>query len=357
MRELALKKFWEERGAKFGELGGAQCVESFADAESEYNAIRNSAGLCDFSFMRVVEFPESDGIDYLDTALAANILKLRYGRIIDTFLCDENGKITAEVFVANIDDKVFAFTESLTDSAEILGEGGNAKDATKDYAIFSVDGPKAWEVARDIFGSDIFNLPYLAIEKYDFEGDCAYLMRNGKTGEFGYSFVVPSAKAESMAQKLCQAVENAGGALCGTKAHAVARLESGFFNIYKEGALVGDPIALGLQWMADFSKDSFSGSEAVYKMREEGAKAKITAVEGSGVEKGAALYDGDKKIGEVITSTKSVSLGDNIGLALMDSECAYPSLELSTAPGGEVNARTVTRPMTVSESLIKGMQQ
>ena len=182
-------------------------------------------------------------------------------------------------------------------------------------------------------------------------------MRNGKTGEFGYSFVVPSAKAEAMAQKLCQAVENAGGALCGTKAHAVARLESGFFNIYKEGALVGDPIALGLQWMADFSKDSFSGSEAVYKVREEEAKAKITAVEGSGVEKGAALYDGDKKIGEVITSTKSVSLGDNIGLALMDSECAYPSLELSTAPGGEVNARTVTRPMTVSESLIKGMQQ
>ena len=123
MRELALKKIWEERGAKFGELGGAQCVESFADAESEYKAIRNSAGLCDFSFMRIVEFPESDGIDYLDTALAANLLKLRYGRIIDTFLCDENGKITAEVFVANIDDKVFAFTESLTDSAEILGNG------------------------------------------------------------------------------------------------------------------------------------------------------------------------------------------------------------------------------------------
>ena len=222
MRELALKKFWEERDAKFGELGGAQCVESFADAESEYKAIRNSAGLCDFSFMRIVEFPESDGIDYLDTALAANILKLRYGRIIDTFLCDENGKITAEVFVANIDDKVFAFTESLTDRAEILGKGGNAKDATKDYAIFSVDGPKAWEVARDIFGSDIFNLPYLAIEKYDFEGDCAYLMRNGKTGEFGYSFVVPSAKADAMAQKLCQAVENAGGSLpacCKTAAH------------------------------------------------------------------------------------------------------------------------------------------
>ena len=80
-------------------------------------------------------------------------------------------------------------------------------------------------------------------------------------------------------------------------------------------------------------------------------------LEGAGVEKGAVLYDGDKKIGEVITATNSVSLGDNIGLALMDSEYAYPSLELSTVPGGEVNARTVTRPMTVSESLIKGMQQ
>lgn len=54
---------------------------------------------------------------------------------------------------------------------------------------------------------------------------------------------------------------------------------------------------------------------------------------------------------------RSTQLGDNIGLALIKSDFAYPSLELSSAAGGEPDIFTVSRPMTVSESLVRGMQQ
>lgn len=356
MRELPLKDFWAKLGANFGGLGGAQCVANFGNPEAEYSALRNSAALCDFSFVRIAEFPESDGIDFLDGKLATNILKLRYGRIIDTFLAYPDGRIAAEAFVANIDDKVFAVLESLEDSSGPLAEGGG-RDATGDFAVLSADGPRAWEVAKDIFGSDIFNLPYLAVEKYEFEGEPAYLMRNGKTGEFGYSFAVPAANAEKLAQKLLESVRKAGGMPCGTDAHAVARLESGFFNIYKEGKSVGNPIELCLQWMADFSKDSFVGSGAIFKAREAGASARITAVRGAGVKAGARVFDGGCDIGEVKVAMRSTQLGDNIGLALIKSDFAYPSLELSSAAGGEPDIFTVSRPMTVSESLVRGMQQ
>ena len=66
MRELPLKDFWAKLGANFGELGGAQCAANFGNPEAEYSALRNSAALCDFSFVRIAEFPESDGIDFLD---------------------------------------------------------------------------------------------------------------------------------------------------------------------------------------------------------------------------------------------------------------------------------------------------
>ena len=74
MRELPLKDFWAKLGANFGELGGAQCAANFGNPEPEYSALRNSAALCDFSFVRIAEFPESDGIDFLGGKLAANIL-------------------------------------------------------------------------------------------------------------------------------------------------------------------------------------------------------------------------------------------------------------------------------------------
>ena len=88
MRELILKDKWVSAGANFGTLGGAQCVADFGDVRRELNALRTTAALCDFSFSKIFEYAESDGIDFLDTKLAANSLKLRYGRLIDTFLAD-----------------------------------------------------------------------------------------------------------------------------------------------------------------------------------------------------------------------------------------------------------------------------
>ena len=77
MRKLALESRWAALGAKFGELGGAQCVESPGDADAEVAAIRNTAALCDFSFAKKYSYDESEGLDALDAVLAANILKLR----------------------------------------------------------------------------------------------------------------------------------------------------------------------------------------------------------------------------------------------------------------------------------------
>lgn len=64
-----------------------------------------------FLVCKKIRIRRSDGIDFLDSILAANILKLGYGKIVDTFLADESGKITAETFVANIDDKIILAAE------------------------------------------------------------------------------------------------------------------------------------------------------------------------------------------------------------------------------------------------------
>ena len=150
MRKLALSEKWAKSGAKFGEIAGAECVENFGDIAAELAAIRHTAALCDLSFSKIFSYGENEGIDFLDTVLAANILKLRYGGIIDTFLADENGGVLAETFVGNIDDRVLVVAETEAESLPLAVSP--ECDITENCVLLSVDGPLAWKVARGVFG-------------------------------------------------------------------------------------------------------------------------------------------------------------------------------------------------------------
>ncbi len=356
MRELILKDIWTAAGADFGALGGAQCVANFGDVRRELNALRTTAALCDFSFSKIFEYGESDGIDFLDTRLAANILKLRYGRIIDTFLADESGRIAAEAFVANAADKVVAVCEPLSDGAvSVLAEPPEA-DKTADRVLLSVDGPLAWRVVRDVFGSDILNLSVLSVEKYDFDGADVFLMRNGRTGEFGYQFLAPASAAESLYGKISASLESVGGTLCGFDAHAIARLEGNFFNVYAEGAKIGCPLELGLQWMVDFDKESFDGFGAIFAKRNAGVERTVVGLKTSGaIPERAEIFDGSEKVGEVAVSAESPTLSANIGLGLFSKEYAASGFDFSLSPDSPATVSTVSRPFVFAASLERGM--
>lgn len=358
MRELILKDKWVSAGANFGTLGGAQCVADFGDVRRELNAIRTTAALCDFSFSKIFEYDESDGIDFLDTKLAANILKLRYGRIIDTFIADGGGRVAAEAFVANAADKVVAVCEPLSDAAVSPLADSAESDKTADRVLLSVDGPLAWRVARDVFGADILNLSVLSVEKYDFDGADVFLMRNGRTGEFGYQFLAPASVAESLCGKISESLESVGGTVCGFGAHAIARLEGNFFNVYAEGAKIGCPLELGLQWMVDFDKESFDGSEAIFAKRAAGVERALVGLKTSGaLPAGAEIFDGSEKVGEVVVSAESPTLSANIGLGLFSKDYAVSGFDFSLSPDSPATVSTVSRPFVFAASLERGMEE
>ena len=362
MRKLTLEKLWEAEGANFGQAGGAQCVADFGNADAEYGKLRNSAALCDFSFTQRLSFDESDGIDFLDSMLAANILKLRYGRITDTYLADEYGNIRAEVLAGNIDDKIIAVLESLDDSCSKCLSDGSAQcsDLTDSHILLSVAGPDSWKVAVAVFGTDILNLPFMSVEKYRYEDADTYLMRSGKTGEYGYQFMAPNAIAEKLAKRLLEESKKLGGGLCGMAAHALARLDGNFFNIYGEGARVLNPLKLGLQWMTDFEKEKFPGSEKIYSERDSGISQKICAVQSAGdtpLNPGDKIFDSDDEVGEVVHALRSPISGKWTGLALMKSHCAFSGFGFSRTPNGGEEIFTVSRPTVLAKSLSKPMLQ
>lgn len=349
-------------GASFEERYGIEIGSKVSDLSTEYNHIRNNVGITDFSFMQMFTIPEEAGIDFLDDLFAGNVAKVRFGRMLHTFLATNDGCIIADCYIANNDEELVLLCESIVNDAElkdILEKHGAAEagleDITDKHVILSIDGYKAWSVVKDVFGTDVLGLPYLSIEMYSFEDSEIRLFRAGKTSEFGYLIMAPKEIGERLFDTLLENVKKYDGGLCGISVHNDLRLEGRFFNIFAEGIQVKDPLVLGLQWMIDFDKETFSGCEAIRKRREDGLKQKIIGVRSNADSEafipGAAIFNGKEQVATVKATCYSSILDCRIGLALFPVDIAFAGLsfKLGSSEGPEV--KTISMPPIMPKSL------
>lgn len=362
MRTSPIRQELQARGAAFAERHGVELAKSFAERDVEYNRIRQTCGVTDFSYMQVYRVPESTGIDFLDGLLAGNVAKVRYGRVLHTFLADDAGNLVADCYVANNDDELIVTCESVVGDDELdavfqsaEGVAAGVEKLTGSVAVLGVDGFKAWAVMKEMYGPDVLGLPYMSIENYRFEEQPVRLVRGGKTSEFGYLLIVPSAVAGRLYQVLCAGAVKTGGGACGVAIHGELRLEGRFFNIYAEGAAVRDPLALGLQWMIDFDKAAFRGHDAIVGRRAAGLTRKIVGVATesgtSGLVAGGAICDESGAVAQVVAVCRSLVLDCDVGLALFPVSIAYSGLQFALGTPGGQTVRTISMPPIMPKSL------
>jgi len=347
----------------FTERFGVEVVSSVSDLPVEYRRVRETVGITDFSYTQVYRVPEQSGVDFLDSLVAGNVAKLRYGRVLHTFLADDDGMLVADCYVANNDEELIVVCESIADDSVVDGlflssEGNEAgvEKLTGDFVVLGIDGYKAWAVAKALFGPDVLGLPYLSIEMYTFDGEEVRLIRAGKTSEFGYLLIVPSSKGEALVAALRVEAEKLGGGLCGVDVHDTLRLEGRFFNIFAEGARVRDPLILGLQWMADFDKGEFRGGDAIRECRAHGLERKIVGMKtASGSEPilhvGSSVIDGGAAVAEVVASCRSYLLDADVGLAVFPVEIAFSGLTFHVDADNGPTVSTVSMPPILPKSL------
>jgi glycine cleavage system aminomethyltransferase T len=357
-----MKNLLAAQGAVFRERYGIEVVARFAERAIEYHAVRDAAALTDFSWVRAFSLPEEKGIDFLEVLVAGNVPKIRFGRVLHTFLADAEGYLLGDCFIANNDKEFLFLCESIVPDPEfdaLLAQAGVAEAAAQDlaatHALLSLDGFKAWEVAKKLFGADVLGLPYLSIENYTFEGSPVRLFRAGKTSEFGYLLLVPTVAAAALFESCRAEVERLGGRLCGVDVHDDLRLDGRFFNIHAEGRRVRDPLVLGLQWMVDFDKDNFAGAAALKRRRAEGLRQKIIGVAAdtgtAGLEVGARIFHQEQPVAEVVASCLSGALNQPLGLAVFPIELAYAGLPFRLGAADGPVVRSISMPPIMPKSL------
>ena len=361
MRTSPLKDQLAAAGAVFRERHGVEVVSHFGDLPAECGAVRDAAALADFSFVRLFSLPETPGIDFLDALLAGNVPKIRFGRVLHTFLAGPDGRLAADCFVANNDQEFVFLCESILPDAGLdallasKGAESGAKDLSADHVVLSLDGFKSWEIVKKIFGSDVIGLPYLSIENYHFAGEPVRFIRAGKTSEFGYLLIAPVSIAAQLFATLKAEVEERGGRLVGVDAHDALRLEGRFFNIFREGERVQDPLPLGLQWMIDLEKESFSGSVAIKERRAAGLKQKIVGLAADAgcttLAAGAPIFHAGRAVGEVVTACVSHVLQQPLALGLLPLELAFAGLEFRVGAAAGAVVRSISMPPIMPKSL------
>jgi len=362
MRTSPLHNQFQALGAEFAAQHGREIVARLADQKTEYLAVREAVALTDFSFVQKFRVPEEKGMDLLDALVGGNVPRIRFGRVLHTFLLDDAGYLIGDCYVANNDQEFIFLCETIVPDATVLQmlDAAGAADAklenlTDSHVLLSIEGLRAYEVVKEAFGPDVLGLPYLSVEVYPFEGETVYLFRAGKTAEFGYLVLASNKVAGALFEKLHGLVQKTGGRAVGVNIHQDLRLEGRFFNIHAEGARVRDPLVLGLQWMMDLEKEKFSGAEAIKARRAAGLTNKIVGFAAepgqAAAAIGAKLFQDGKEVGEVVAGCFSHVLDRHIGLAVLPMAIAYSGLDFQIGAANGAMVRTISMPPIMPKSL------
>ncbi|MEM4523136.1 MAG: phosphopantetheine-binding protein [Nitrososphaeria archaeon] len=333
--------------------------------EEEYWAIRENIGLIDMSSITKLKIVGKDVQIWLDKLITGNLLSLYEGKSIYTCFCDENGYIIALVQILQDKEGYIVFSDAekretlLSWLNKHLEEGIYIEDMSDKFACFSVIGYNAVEIPKDLISEDILGLPYLGFLYDKIDNIEVLLYRFGLTGELEYRFIVPNEFAKIIWQKIVESGKKYNLRICSSDILPTLMLEMKSVNQLRDIRPTTTTLQAGLHWMIQYNKEKFIGKEALLLEKNRGTDSKLLSCifhDECQVKENASVFLLDKKVGEMVNTSYSLTLGKRIGLMYIDTKYAWVGLELEVeAFDGKKRVTTVSAPLFITKS-VKGIR-
>ena len=300
--------------------------------EGGYRAIRSSVALRILPDLRCLQLTGGAVFDALDAVCPCDLF-LRSGELRPTVLLRDDAVVFADVCVCREGATGYVLcygpeADELT--AWIRGRVPECADLRiidmgESHEAVSFDGPYAWELCGEVFGSDVVGLPPLGV--MDLEG--AVLFRIERTGEYGYCALVPR---EEWNTSLEDEIRTRGAefdlAYTDEAAWSQCLLENLSFDMNREGRLGLTPMELQMQWRLSSRKQGYPGAEAIRSLRKSGWNRRVTLFSTPGlVGTGAVVTCEGEPVGNVLASGYSPSRGDYVGKALIQRPYWHAGLD------------------------------
>lgn len=353
---MKLDDVLQQSGATMGALDGTPVPLGFSSLEAEVRALRQSAGLSALAHLTCLRVSGAGARAALDPLCPAD-LSLQRGAIRHTLLLLEDGRPFVDLSLCKDDDAFLLIAEGAVKGAleaflrAHFPRGAVIDDLGQEQVMLSLNGPFAWEVMVELAGPEILGFPELSFYR---PTERRTYFRAGKTGEFGYGLLVPRAEADRYWTRILDAGAPFDVIPVGVDALAHASLESGVFNIHCEGRADVTPLELDLEARLSWNKDFF-GKAALLRRKEAGITHRITALQSSSpFAAGDAVRGEGRILGTVLHAARSASIGEQIGLGLLEQPQASPGMAQLTVEhaGAERPVRAVSAPFVNSRSLV-----
>ena len=352
-----------EHAATLGSRDGCAIVARYSSVEEEHRRLRSGIGITDYSYFGKFVLTGPGALALANRVTLVDAIRLPINKIAPSFMLNEDGSVLCELYVVNQGDGYLLLTEGrdaetvlavVTAERERVAGSVEIVDLTESTALIGLDGPFAWELAKEFFGTRVLGVRYLDVIPNQQVGDVPVTVyRAGKTGEFGYWIHVDAARAAQVWQRLLEEGKDFDLAPCGTEAVDLCKLENRFVNMEREGAQASNVLELNTRIMVDPEKEDYRGREAVVDGMVRRRLIGLLIDSGAAVpEIGAAVQYQGTTIGAVANSGFSYTLGNTIAVALLDQAYAYVGLDYEVkAADATYAARTVSAPFVFNRSL------
>jgi aminomethyltransferase len=301
-----------------------------AKVKAQHEAVRKTAGWYDFTH-QLLEVSGKDATDLLDKMYTGSIAKTKVGGAKYTTMLDKNGIIIDDVIVFRLEEnKYWISTLHISRPIKWLDANKDAfdiayKSVTSDWNMYSVQGPKSKDLVNAVLADKVDDMKFFAIMDSKVGNVPVKVARSGYTGEeFGYEIYIAPASKELLETKLSESGK-ALGAVQVTEVDVMAytlATEKGY--VLLTDICDANPFEVGMEKSIDWNKD-FTGKAALEKVKAEGARRELIGFTVDDINakiyggpKGAPIIKDGKVVGKATKFTYGVTVGKNIGFALIE---------------------------------------
>jgi aminomethyltransferase len=327
-------------GARLVPFAGWEMPVQYEGVAAEHRAVRTDCGVFDVSHMGEVHVEGPHAGELLQGLLSNDLDRIDVGQAQYTLLTNDEGGILDDLIAYRLEPHCYLLVVNAANRERDYAwlkereiGGSEVRDASDDYAMLAVQGPRALERLG------LAEAPSFTFAMGELDGVECLIARTGYTGEAGVELICPAEDGPA----LWDAVVGRAAVPCGLGARDTLRLEMCFPLHGNDITPETDAISAGLGWACALDKD-FSGADELRRIKADGPARKLApfVMEEKAVPRQGMTVDG----GVVTSGTHSPMLDRGIGLAYVPAASAAPDTELVVDVRGRPRrARVVSKPI------------
>ena len=339
MKNTALTHIHESLGAKLVPFAGYNMPVQYEGVNIEHEVVRTGVGVFDVSHMGEFFLKGENALALIQKVASNDASKLVDGKAQYSCLPNNEGGIVDDLIIYKIADYNYMLVVNASNIEKDWNWISKHNDlgveminASEDYSLLAIQGPKAAEAMQSLTTIDLTNMPYYTFQIGEFAGkNDVIVSATGYIGSGGFEIYFKNEDAEEIWNKVFEAGASFGIKPIGLAARDTLRLEMGFSLYGNDITDTTSPLEAGLGWITKFEKE-FTNSENLKKQKEAGVTRKLVGFEM--VEKGIPRHDYEiadsagNVVGIVTSGTQSPSLGIAIGMGYVPLGLATPDSEI-----------------------------